>query len=187
MNVIEELNKFLDIAVKNRKYSINTAYAIRAALNLFGQELNEDELNSYEVFKDRFDSIYESISRKNGSKFTASSLQTYRSRMEKVMSDYEQYGTDVNKLASWNPPIRSKNLLAKVKKAPDVPDSNDSDNSDSGSSNKSVFDGLDKREISTKQNSKIYIMYPPDYTYEDADEIEAFGAYLKSRKKPSNG
>ncbi len=100
------LYNFLDRAIKNRNYPQNTALGLRAALNLFKNELNEDELNSLDVFKSHIDVITQTVFSKN-KKLNSRSLEEYKSRVKKVLRDYEEYGVDNAKMSNWIPKSRS--------------------------------------------------------------------------------
>ena len=101
----QTLYSFIESAVKSRKYPENSANGYRAALKLFEAELSEEELSSIQLFSDRLEQIYSSVFSKNQLKFSAGSLVTYKSRVMKVLSDYEKYGADPTKMASWNPQV----------------------------------------------------------------------------------
>ncbi len=98
----EELYEFVDRATKSRKYPENTGMSLKAALKLFDRELNNEERASIDEFRKNLDQIYQGIFSKNKD-FTVSSLATYKSRVLKVLSDYEKYGTEPAKMAGWLP------------------------------------------------------------------------------------
>lgn len=106
----ETLYDFLNKAVKSRKYAESNASGLRVALKLFEAELNEEELNSLDVFKKNIEQIYQNVFSKNKN-FSAGSLATYKSRVLKVVNDYEKYGQDATKMANWFPKI-----ITRVKK-----------------------------------------------------------------------
>lgn len=101
MNKFVALYDFVDRAVKNRKYPSNTAHGMRAALRMFEVEINEEEKASIDKFRDNLDQIYQSVSIKNKD-VAASSLMSYKSRVSKVLKDYERYGVDPTKMANWS-------------------------------------------------------------------------------------
>src|SRR3989344_5796455 len=101
MAKFSELTGFVDDAVKNRKYPPNTAFGLKAALRMFESELNEEEKKSIEKVRDNINQISQSVFQKNKSKLSASSLGVYKSRVLKVINDYEKYGTDPAKMANW--------------------------------------------------------------------------------------
>lgn len=100
----KELYDFIDRAVKSRKYPENTGMALKTSLKLFEAELNDEEKGSISEFSKNLNSIYQSVFAKNKN-FSASSLATYKSRVSKVLSDYEKYGIDPTKMANWSPKI----------------------------------------------------------------------------------
>ncbi|MBX4192091.1 hypothetical protein KW798_01245 [Candidatus Parcubacteria bacterium] len=57
MQDFKKLTEFVNFAAKNRKYPESTAQGLRAALKLFDQELSDEERNSLQLFKERFDQI----------------------------------------------------------------------------------------------------------------------------------
>ncbi|OHA84094.1 MAG: hypothetical protein A2937_02770 [Candidatus Yonathbacteria bacterium RIFCSPLOWO2_01_FULL_47_33b] len=115
MKKIQDLYEFIDRAVKSRKYPDNTGMALKTALKLFEAVLNEEERNSIDVFSKNIEQIYQNVFSKNKN-FSASSLATYKSRVTKVLSDYEKYGVDPTKMANWSPKVisRSKKISTNV-------------------------------------------------------------------------
>lgn len=101
MKNFQNLYDFIDKAVKNRKYPANTALGLKAALKLFEAEINEDERASIDKFKENLNQIYHGVSTKNKD-ITASSLATYKSRVAKIIRDYELYGVDPTKINNWS-------------------------------------------------------------------------------------
>jgi hypothetical protein len=105
MQEFNVLTEFVDKAVRNRKYPVGTAHGLKAALKLFELELHEDERGSLDKFKQNIDQIYKVVISKNGKTFTVASLATYKSRVLKVISDYDKYGQDPAKMVSWSPKV----------------------------------------------------------------------------------
>lgn len=103
----DELYTFIDRARRNRKYPDSTAQALRTSLKLYEEELSEEERLSLDIFKNNFEQITREVFNKNASKFTAGSLATYKSRVLKVIAEFEKYG-DPAKMANWNPKIISR-------------------------------------------------------------------------------
>lgn len=106
MASFQTLSTFIDTAVRSRKYPEATGIALKVALKLFENELNEEERGSLEVFKSHFEQIYRSVCQKNSTRFNMGTLATYRSRITRVLQDYDKYGVDPTKMANWNPKIR---------------------------------------------------------------------------------
>lgn len=109
MRKFKDLYDFIDRAVKSRKYPDNTGMAFKTALKLFETELKEEERNSIDEFSKNVEQIYQGVFSKNKN-FSAGSLATYKSRIIKILSDYEKYGVDPTKMANWSPKVikRSK-------------------------------------------------------------------------------
>lgn len=107
MAQFQALSTFIDSAVRSRKYPEGTGVALKVALNLFESELNEEERESLDVFKGNFDQIYRSVCQKNSTRFSMGSLATYKSRIQRVLQDYDKYGIDPTKMANWSPKARA--------------------------------------------------------------------------------
>lgn len=114
-NKYSELYLFVDRAAKNRKYPESTTSGLRAALKLFESALNPEEKDSIDIFKKNLSMIYQSVCTKNANKFNAKSLAVYKSRVLKVISDFESYGIDPTKMANWNPKVVKRGTRVKAK------------------------------------------------------------------------
>ncbi|EKE13088.1 MAG: hypothetical protein ACD_13C00093G0002 [uncultured bacterium] len=175
MNTIETLNEFLDMAQRNRKYAPNSVYGYRAALKLFADEVNEEEKSSMDLFKERYEQIFSNIVNKKKNIFSIASLQIYRKRVKKLLSDYEKYGVDPTKMANWTP-LTTKPLgktKSNEKPLSDVVIHPIEELSQTGNS---------KHEYSVRQGKKIIISYPYDFTLEEAKSIKSFADYLISMR-----
>lgn len=166
MKGVKELSEFIDRAVKSRKYQEGTAQGIRSALKLFERELNEDELASLDLFKERFESIYKSVCSSNARNFTAGSLETYRKRVSKLISDYEKYGIDPTKMSSWN----VKAPLVRVKKTNDV--STGRSTEESAPPLPAPSSMSDRIELSLRDDSKAILILPRGLTKAEAFKIK---------------
>ena len=100
MNKLNDLYNFIDLAKNNRKYPDNTANGLKSALKIFEKVLNVDELNSVDLIEDNIEEIFISAVGKNKDK-SIGSLNTYKARLLKVISDYQKYGIDPSKLQGW--------------------------------------------------------------------------------------
>jgi len=100
MKKFTELYDFIDRAIKSRNYPENTGISLKTALKLFEKELNEEERNSISEFSKNIEQIYSSVCSK-AKNFSAGSLATYKSRVIKVLTDYEKYGIDPTKMSGW--------------------------------------------------------------------------------------
>lgn len=99
------LYDFIEVAEKSRKYPKSTAKGLKVALRVFEEQLQEEEKNSLTLFMERFEPIYQTVFTHNGTRFSAGSMSVYKSRVLKVVRDYQRYGVDPTKIASWNPPV----------------------------------------------------------------------------------
>ncbi|HET7099229.1 MAG TPA: hypothetical protein VFI61_03290 [Patescibacteria group bacterium] len=176
MNSIGTLNEFVDMALRNRKYASNSAYGYKAALKIFDEELSDEERNSLDLFKERFDQIFSTIVNKKSKVFSISSLQTYKFRVLKVLSDYEKYGKDPSKMSSWSPNVRKINP-SKIK----IERDNESKQLEAESETISEV-GYSRHEYSLRPSKKLIISYPSDFTLEEANSVKSFAEYLISMK-----
>ncbi|MFZ2187768.1 MAG: hypothetical protein WAV46_04055 [Candidatus Moraniibacteriota bacterium] len=172
----QDLYAFIDRAEKSRKYQPGTARAYTVALRLFEKELREEERESVSLFKANLPHIYATVCSKN-STFTSGSLATYKSRVAKVLADFEKYGVDLTKMASWTPSkpiIRKKRSVmeqreAAVSKGPDS----------SGSLPKISAPDIHRIELALRADAKFLIEVPRDIT---ESEIAIVTGILNSLK-----
>lgn len=113
MTTIDSLLEFLEAAERSRKYTPGVASNLRSVLRLIKQELNEEELTSLEVLKNHVQMIFNNVYQKKKGDFTANSLRTYAVRLGRLLRDYEAYGLDPQKMASWNPESRTRMIKSK--------------------------------------------------------------------------
>lgn len=117
---IKSLYDFIDLAQKNRKYLPNVATNFRTPLRLIEQELSDEEKGSIKLIKEHLEEVFNLIYSRSTNKLSASSLETYKKRIRILINDYEKYGKDASKMASWNriAPIKKKkeNKISKEEK-----------------------------------------------------------------------
>lgn len=162
---IANLYEFVDRAVKNRNYPPNTAAGLKAALKRFEEQANEVEKASIETFREHLDQIYREVVTKNKN-FTADSLAVYKSRVIKLLSDYQKYGVDPTKMASWP-----------VKTTPRHPknDRHTQRHAKSHSSQENEIEmmlGTQKIEHPIRSGAKVVIFLPSDVTKTDIEKIK---------------
>ncbi|MDO8659135.1 MAG: hypothetical protein Q7K54_00885 [Candidatus Parcubacteria bacterium] len=170
MAKFNDLYEFIDRAVKNRKYAQNTAFGLKAALKLFEAEINEDEKNSIDKFEENLNQIYHTVSSKNKN-VAASSLVSYKSRINRVLEHYKKYGVDPTKMSNWTvKPIAvrqkkqesssDKPALSKDRELlEDLPASNSA--------------GMHKIELALRPDKKFIIVVPMDITPAESTTIKA--------------
>jgi hypothetical protein len=167
---IQALYEFIERAAKSRKYPDNTAQGLKAALKLFESVLNDDERNSLDMFRQNLNQIYQSVTVKNGKSFSANSLAVYKSRIQKILSDYEKYGVDPTKMANWSPKIINRGPRKSKKEGSEemLQDANDS-------SSHAVLPavGMSKIELPLRPGIKSVIIVPPDMTELECSRIKA--------------
>jgi len=116
--IMDTLWDFIKSAERSRKYPPNTALGLRNALKLFETELNEEEAQSLDVFKDHLEQIYRGVFEKNKNRMSVGSIETYKTRVKRVLSDYGKYGLEPSKFASWSPTV--KRVSTRKKKTEDT-------------------------------------------------------------------
>lgn len=163
---VEILYDFLDRAVKSKKYPENTAISLKTALKLFEKELSEEEHNSIDEFKKNINHVYSRVFSKNKN-FSAGSLVTYKSRVLKIINDYQKYGIDPTKMANWSPKItiRSKRKLSSTKEDQDIQTTKEEANI--------TQVGMNRIELSLRPDSKCIIIVPMDMTSTECLKIKA--------------
>ena len=167
---IKDLYEFIHTALRNRKYPPNTAQGYKAALRVFEAELNDEEKASVQKTRENIDQINNLIFSKN--KISAGSLATYKSRLVKVVADYEKYGTDATKMANWSPKViaprvkRVKNGLnnsspTSIQSEPDV---------DTGVA---VSTNMHKIELALRPDAKFILVVPRDLKTTEVTTLQA--------------
>lgn len=163
---VQELSDFIERAVKSRKYPESTAQGLRAALKLFESVLNHEEKESLDLFKKNIDPIYQSVATKYGREYSAGSLAAYKSRVLKIVSDFEKYGNDATKMASWSPKIIKRSPRKKADVATEI------DNT-GGSIVPPALPGMHKIELALRSDTKFLIMVPMDITKTECAMLKA--------------
>jgi site-specific recombinase XerD len=166
MKNISVLYEFIDRAVRNRNYAANTAYGFKAALKRFEAAANEEEVASIEKFKAHLDQIYREVVTKNKD-FTAESLAVYKTRVAKVINDYEQYGADPTKMASWvikRSTPRAKRTVAESKSSHEVANNEQQE--------LPVPSGMQKIEHPIRAGVKVVILLPSEVTVRDIEKVK---------------
>ncbi len=167
----QNLYDFIDSAVRSRKYANSYAYALKVALKLFEEELNEDEKGSISVFKERMEQIYKSVFVKNSKRFSASSLATYKSRVLRVLRDYETYGLDPTKMSGWSSSTKAR----AQKKKEDVQKQNERQTTQGEMNTRSpATEQFDRAEFPLRSDAKVVIFLPKDRNADDIKKIKGF-------------
>lgn len=162
MTNFNELYDFIDRAERSRKYLPGTAGGLKTALKLFEAELNEDELGSIDTFRSNLDQIYRNVCSSNKN-FTSGSLAAYRSRVNKVLTDYDKYGTDPTKMNSWSVP----KIIPRQKTKNKDQEFDRPENPIIGSAN------LNKIELILRPGVKATLLVPTDMTSDEYKRIQA--------------
>jgi site-specific recombinase XerD len=172
MKDITKLYEFIDVALKNRKYSVNTAQGIRTALKLFEEVLTDDEKASIDKFSENLNNIFLDVTEKNKTRFSAGSYATYKARVQKVLNEYSAYGTDTTKLNAWNP--RRRTTISKSTKSPQKkasPETSNSENEDT--TPVPVSNNSHRINLSLRENAEFSLVVPRDITIEECAVIKS--------------
>ena len=181
-------NDFVNAAERSRKYPRNTAIGYRAALRLYEQVLKDEEKESIDTFKERLEDISSEVYHNNISQMTAGSIATYKSRVFRVLGDYEKYGREPAKMANWKPIKRTRG----DRKSQDDPKSANERPAQSPElrASKSKL-GMVSWELPSRNDpeSKSFIITPRNLHPQDAQDMIDYLGYLKQtvtkqEKKP---
>ena len=167
---VSDLHEFIERAVKSRKYPDPTARGLKAALKLFEGVLNDDEKDSLNLFKKNIEQIYRDVSTQNGKAYNASSLAAYKSRVLKIISDFEKYGLDPTKMASWNPKVITRSPR---KKNSATHDESPLETETGVGSSSSAMIRLEMNLRSERPDQKFLILVPNDISSAECRKIKA--------------
>lgn len=178
-SAINDLKEFINTAQRNRNYSTNTAIAKRTALRLFETELNDQEKESLETFKANLNKISNEVFNRNKDKMSVGSLQVYKSRIAGLITDYEKYGSDPSKFASWV--AKSKSISSK--KITQVGKATNNKNKEpiepTSVPNIEITNTKTSRfELPLRTDVKAIIIVPSDITKEEVSKIKKYVDFL---------
>lgn len=181
-NSIEQLQDFVHRALRNYKYKPNTATALQGALKLFSSVMTEDELATEGFIKSRIEELAERLHTKYPQKYSVDSLRVYKSRIARVITDFEKYGADAKSMASWNPLSNQRKRMPKLQEKATAKNSEkdeviavqaDVSLPELSSQNGKVAD----LHLPLAGGRNIVIYYPNDLTENEAEKV---GAVLKT-------
>lgn len=180
MNAIQTLLDFISAAERSRKYLPKMAANRKTPLRVIEPILTEDEKTSITVLKDNIDNIFQALFAKNPSKMSATSMNIYKSSVKKLIDDYENYGIDQKKMASWQPNFTPKRT-SQAQRRPNVNRIPETFVSEQESSS-----DLIRSEIPLGGNRKVIILGPDPTTLSD-DEfntiLDVYSVISGKRKK----
>lgn len=170
MTKYQDLIEFIDRAKRSRKYPEATAHSLTTALRLYQAELNDEELASIDKFKANFEQITRSVFSKHQSRFTASSLATYRSRVQKVLTDFNKYSDPV-KMNSWNPKV-----VTRLKKSSPSEKSKESRSTKDSSEDEVLGFQTNipthRIEFALREDARVLILLPRDITSTEIERVK---------------
>ena len=171
MAKFSDLYTFVDSAVKNRKYGESTAYGFKTALKLFEKELNDDELASLERVLANIEPLTRTVYSKNNNRFTVESINAYKGRVLKVAKDFQEYGSDPSKMASWNPLRRS--VLKKKPVNGTIRARETDDQQDNTPAEQVTPMGMQRFDRELRPGVKAIVFIPSDMSADECAKIEA--------------
>ncbi|MEK7080500.1 MAG: hypothetical protein AAB925_01545 [Patescibacteria group bacterium] len=164
MQKFNNLYTFVEFAKNNRKYPANTANNLKSALKIFEKVLTDDELDSIDLVEQRIEEIFINVINSNKNK-SIGSLNTYKTRVLRVLKDYQKYGADPSKIQGWVPATRLRQGFGgQGNSTPLLINKDKTDKNQinlSGSINTPV-DNAHKIELTVQANSRIIILLPKD-------------------------
>lgn len=108
MKVTDKLAKYIDKNLLEGKYSKNVAHGLGTALRVFSASSDKKDQNSIDSFKNSLSKIAVKISL-GLPEISAGSIATYRSRMNRLIRDYEEsHGNTKDKITVVNGIQRAK-------------------------------------------------------------------------------
>lgn len=121
MKTIDQLLKFTLREERAGKYNPNTAGSLRGAVRLFASVMTKDELAA-EVFPAaKIDELIKRISAKAPQKYSAKTLTAYKSRINRLLTDYSTSTARANTLASSGLVRQRKSSSTKAIVMPETP------------------------------------------------------------------
>jgi hypothetical protein len=112
MDTVKVLEQFIDESEKNHRYSKNVAHGIRTAVRMFGAILNSGEKLSIDKFKTNLDEISVRLLSSEGSDINTNSISTYKSRINRLVRDYEIFTGKVQSKKITETRVSKTKLLA---------------------------------------------------------------------------
>jgi hypothetical protein len=181
-NNLDSLYTFIDAAEKNRKYLPSTAQDLRNALKKIELEINEEEKASIDKLLENLNQIFHVYYQKNPASMTASSIETYKSRIRKVINEYKKYGMNSTGMNSWNPkPVQKRKPLKIESQAESQNKLSVKDDSLTDSNIPSQ--NVTRFELPLRENAKAIILLPGDITKSEVDKVAAYITFLKTIAK----
>jgi len=182
--IIQELNDFIELAKKNRRYPENTASGLKAAISRLEEVLTEDEYKSFDLLEDRFDLIMQSFFNKHKNVMTDGSLRTYQARITKVLKDYKQWGNNPQNWGSWvvksrNRKTNTVDVSVKQTTTRMIKSDDNSPGKIGEFQNKNLYAST-KFEIPLRNDVSAFISTPVDLKKSEAEKIKKYIEYLSS-------
>jgi hypothetical protein len=170
---LQDLYDFIDRATKSHNYPDNTGWSLKSAVKKYEVLLSEPEKESVQTFRENLDALTNKLFNKDKS-MSASSLTTYKSRVLKAMGDFEKYGTDPSKMASWTVKARTRTPRQKTV----VSESTDSI-SDAPTD---AAPGMARIELPLRPGMKFILIVPPDISEHEKNTVKALLDSLNQTK-----
>lgn len=184
-NVVGILLNFVSAAEKSRKYLKSTAYNIKSALKLIEPTLTDEEKTSLDLIEKNINQIFHSYYQKNQTELSAGSLETYKSRVKKVIEEYKKHGTNPSAMANWNPTLKTrKHQLNRIKNSSETTPKEIEPVQSTPLNQKPLnYENMDKFELNVRDNAKILILTPTDINKSEVKKMRGYIDYLDTIAK----
>lgn len=173
--VVTELVEFIDAAERMGNYPTNTAGGIKAAIRKVSSILTDEEAVSLDTFRNHLESIFQRVfnkSKSSKSPVSAISLKVYRTRINTVLSDYEQYGRNHEAMASWKRRVRTATSRRPSNMKTDA--ANGEQALALGDLMQPGGRAMTRVEIPLSQNAKAILLVPSDLSEGESKKIKAY-------------
>lgn len=101
LQAINQLEEFIKRAEKLGKYPSNTAIGMLTALKIVADRLTDGEPSDMDYIDGHLEEIFHrQINRLN---LSSASIQTYISRVRRIIGDFKKYGQDTKTFHAWKP------------------------------------------------------------------------------------
>lgn len=174
-NNLNAVLNFISAARKSRKYPARTAENLKYALRLIEDQITPEEHESTKLLLDNIDKIFHEYYAKNQARLSATSLEVYKSRVRKVLREFNEYGTNPAKMASWNPVLRTRK--SKENSSMQV---GGKANIETDFFAPGVSENTTRFELPLENNRKVVFLTPKDINQQEIFKMGKYLEFLKS-------
>lgn len=167
---ITKIRDFIEHARKLGKYPRNTAVGALTAVRIVEQGVLPNEPDDLHYISEHLEEIYHRQMDKLS--LSSASLETYIGRVKKVLSDYQQHGSDPKAMLAWKPRIVQRGPRTRSKEDPaGAAQSSSQVVSRPGPFPAPANGGLRTLTWSLRPDLDIHIQLPRDLTEKDVERL----------------